>query len=168
MGWVEARGADFMDIFGVRVAFGAGLGAYVRVTEYAQLGFQLRGPSEEGLPKPRDSDLRSVRCVVVGTNGRYGGAWYESSREYMFPGWSTRNSDLLHIDREVIAGYVSPHGRLDAWRGAVGAGLHLLLIGAEAEVHPFEIIDFVAGIAGYDPSGDDVPVVWGGEEPPAS
>ena len=49
----------------------------------------------------------------------------------------------------------------------MGAGLHLLLLGVEAEVHPFEIIDFVAGLVGYDPSGDDVPVGFGSDEPPS-
>jgi hypothetical protein len=165
MGWVEARGADLMDVFGVRLAFGAGLGIYVRATEYAQLGFVIRGPSEGGLPKPEDVELRSVPCLVVGTIGRYGGAWFETSSEYMFPAWSTRDSDLLYIHRKVIVGYVSPHGRLDAWRGAVGGGVHLLLVGVEAEVFPFEIVDFIAGLVGYDPSGDDVPVVSGIEEP---
>jgi hypothetical protein len=31
-------------IVGVRVGVGVGLGVYVRATEYAQLGFMLRGP----------------------------------------------------------------------------------------------------------------------------
>lgn len=157
-GWMEARGADFMDIFGVRVAFGAGLGIYVRATEYAQLGFMMRGPDQRALPKPEDSNLRAVPCFMVGTIGRYGGAWFDATREVMFPGWSTRNEDGLYIDREVIAGYVSPHGRLDNWRGSFGGGLHLLLVGAEAEVNPYEIFDFLGGLVGYDPSGDDVPV----------
>ncbi len=158
MGWMEARGADFMDMFGVRVAFGAGLSAYVRATEYVQLGFVMRGPDQRALPKPEDSSLRSVPCFMVGTIGRYGGAWFDATRELMFPGWSSRDSNKLHIDREVIAGYVSPHGKLDSWRGSVGLGVHLVLIGVEAEITPYEIWDFVGGLVGYDPSGDDVPV----------
>jgi len=157
-GWLEARGADFMDMFGVRLGFGAGLGAYVRVTEYAQLGFMMRGPDQRELPKPEDTNLRSVPCLMVGTIGRYGGAWFDATRELMVPGWSSRDRDGLYIDREVIAGYVSPHGRLDNWRGSVGGGVHLLLIGAAAEVNPYEIFDFLGGLVGYDPSGDDVPV----------
>ena len=157
-GWMEARGADFMDMFGVRLAFGAGLGVYVRATEYAQLGFMMRGPDQRELPKPEDANLRAVPCFMVGTIGRYGGAWFDATRELMLPGWSTRNQSGLYIDREVIAGYVSPHGRLDIWRGSVGGGVHLLLVGAEAEVNPYEIFDFLGGLVGYDPPGDDVPV----------
>ncbi len=166
LGWMEARGADLMDVFGVRVAFGAGLSAYVRATEYVQLGFVLRGPDQRELPKPEDSRLRSVPCFMVGTIGRYGGAWFDTTRELMFPAWSSRDEDVLNIDRRVIAGYVSPHGRQDNWRGAFGAGVHLVLVGVEAEVFPWEIWDFVAGLVGYDPSGDDVPVGPPSDEDP--
>ena len=156
--WFEARGADLMDTFGVRLAVGAGLGAYVRVTEYAQFGGMMRGPGEATLPRPEGATVRSVPCFMVGTIGRYGGAWFDSTREFMLPGWSSRDSDALYIEREIIAGYVSPYGRRDDWRGSVGAGLHVLLVGAEAEIRPWEIYDFLAGLVGYDPSGDDVPV----------
>ena len=161
LGWMQARGADFMDIFGIRVAVGPGLGAYARVTQYAQFGFTMRGPSETYLPKPEDVQLRSVPCVVVGTIGRYGGAWFDSTREVMLPGWSLRQSDTLHIHRQNIAGYVSPHGEYDNWELSIGAGVHFLLVGAEAELRPLEILDFVAGLLGYDPSEDDVPVAVG-------
>lgn len=157
-GWFEARGADVMDVVGVRVAFGTGLGAYVRATRYVQLGAVYKGPAERDLPHPKDASLRSVPVFTFGTIGRYGGAWFEASQEWMLPGWSSRDGDPLLIDREVIAGYVTPHGRGDEWAQSFGLGAHLFLVGAEAEVRPWEIVDLVAGLVGYDPSGDDVPV----------
>lgn len=158
-GWLAARGADLMDVVGVRVAVGTGLGAYVRVTQVAQLGFMMRGPEEQGLPRPQDSGVRGVPCLMVGTIGRYGGVWKENTREYMLPGWSSRETDLFAVNREVVAGYVSPRGAEDPWRWAVGAGAHLVLLGAEVEMRPFEIVDFLSGLVGYDPSSDDVPVL---------
>ncbi|GJM21761.1 MAG: hypothetical protein DHS20C15_16760 [Planctomycetota bacterium] len=158
LGWLEARGADAMDVIGVRVALGPGLGVHARATRYMALGAMWRGPTERELPHPKDGQLRSVPCFFFGTIGRYGGAWFESSSEYMLPGWSTRDADPLLIEREVIAGYVTPHGEADSWEQSFGVGAHLLLAGAEVEVRPWEVLDFVAGLIGYDPSSDDVPV----------
>jgi hypothetical protein len=163
--WLEARGADAMDIFGVRLGVGVGLGAWVRATEYAQLGFMFRGPGESRLvissetAHNEDFRARGVPCVMTGTIGRYGGLWFESSREVMVPLYSNRDEAQSPIRREAVAGVVSPDGRLDDWRGSFGVGAHLLLVGAEFELRPWQIVDFLAGLAGYDPSGDDVPVL---------
>jgi hypothetical protein len=161
-GWLAARGADFMDIVGLRVYVGPGLGAYVRATQYVQLGILKKGPGEQDLPAPKGDDLRAIPCVGFGTIGRYGGLWLEGSSEVMFPGWSSRDrapsaESPLAIRRETLAGYVAPHGELDMWRESFGLGAHLLLAGVEAEVRPFQLIDFLGGIAGYDPAGDDLP-----------
>ena len=169
-GWLAARGADLMDIVGVRVAVGPGLGAYVRATQYLQFGIIKKGPGERDLPSPKGGEPRAVNCFVFGTIGRYGGAWFESSTEVMFPGWSSRDRRLtadkgLAIDRDVIAGYVSPHGEHDMWREAFGVGAHLILIGAEVEVRPFQLLDFLLGIGGYDPAGDDLPADSGSSPP---
>lgn len=157
-GWFSARGADLMDVVGVRVMLGPGLGVYVRATEYAQLGAVFRGPSERTVPTPEGQAIRSVPCFVFGTIGRYGGAWFERASEVMLPGWSSRDDDPLLIDREVVAGIVPLHGEDDRWRASFGAGVHLLLVGVEAEVRPLQVLDLLAGLVGYDPSGDDVPV----------
>ena len=161
-GWLEARGADFLDMFGVRLSLGAGLGAYARATEFAQLGFMKKGPAEQDLPAPQGGSARAVPCVVIGNIGRYGGMWFESSTEGMLPGWSTR--DIVRevesrplIVRENISGYVTPHGEYDDWRWSLGLGLHLIVAGLEAELRPLQIVDFFAGIAGFDPAGDDLP-----------
>jgi hypothetical protein len=164
--WLEARGADAMDIFGVRLGLGVGLGAYVRATEVFQLGFMYRGPGESRLvissEAAHDDDfrVRGVPCVMFGTIGRYGGLWYESASEIMVPLYSNRDEAQSPIRREVVAGVVSPDGREDGWRGSFGVGVHALLAGVEAELRPWQIVDFLAGLAGYDPSGDDVPVDW--------
>jgi hypothetical protein len=162
--WLEARGADMMDVVGVRLGVGVGLGAYVRITESAQLGFMLRGPAETALVGESESaqsdsfEVRGVPCVMVGTIGRYGGLWSERSREVMIPFYSTRDGVYSPIRRWIIAGVVPLDGRADNWRGSIGAGLHAVIIGAEAEVRPWELVDFFAGLLGYDPGGDDVPV----------
>jgi hypothetical protein len=163
--WMEARGADFMDVFGLRLAAGVGLGAYVRATEYMQLGVMYRGPAESRLvvssetPHTEDFRVRGVPCVVAGTIGRYGGLWYENTREVMLPLYDNRDEPQSPIRREIIAGVVSLDGSADDWRGSFGLGFHALLIGGEFEVRPWQAVDFLAGLIGYDPSGDDVPVV---------
>jgi hypothetical protein len=162
--WLGARGADMMDVVGLRLGVGVGLGAYARVTESAQLGFMLRGPAETQLVGASESarddsfEVRGVPCVMVGTIGRYGGLWSERSREVMIPFYSTRDGVYSPIHRSIIAGVVPLDGAADNWRGSVGAGLHAVILGAEAEVRPWELLDFLAGLLGYDPSGDDVPV----------
>jgi hypothetical protein len=162
--WFVARGADMMDTVGVRLGVGVGLGAYARITQSAQLGFMLRGPAETELVGASETarsdrfEVRGVPCVMVGTIGRYGGLWSERSREVMIPFYSTRDEVPGPIRRRIIAGVVPLDGEADNWRGSVGAGLHLVVLGVEAEVRPFEFLDFFAGLLGYDPSADDVPV----------
>ena len=169
--WLEARGADLMDVFGVRAGVGVGLGAYVRATEYAQLGFMLRGPSESTLGSASEASLgdsfrvRSVPCLMFGTIGRYGGVWFDSTREFMVPGWSSRDEPRSPIRRDTVAGIVPPEGQQDDWRGEIGIGVHLLLVGVEIELRPWQLVDFLGGLVGYDPSGDDVPVAGAGAEP---
>ena len=163
--WLEARGADFMDIFGVRLAVGPGLGAYVRATEYLQLGAMYRGPSESQLVGAADSPgedsfrVRGVPCLMFGTIGRWGGLWTERSREVMVPGYSNRDEPRSPIRRESIAGIVPEDGRADNWRASFGLGVQVVILGAEAEVRPLEIFDFLGGLVGYDPATDDVPVL---------
>ncbi|MCB9896374.1 MAG: hypothetical protein H6825_00085 [Planctomycetes bacterium] len=158
-GWLAARGADLMDVVGVRLAFGTGLGVYARITRFLQFGFMMRGPEEQDLPRPQESGVRGVPCLMVGTIGRYGGLWTENTREFMLPGWSSRDTDLFAVNRQVIAGYVGQHGREDLWQYSVGVGAHLVLFGVEVEVRPFQVFDFLSGLVGYDPSSDDVPVL---------
>jgi hypothetical protein len=160
-GWAEARGADLMDVIGLRVAVGPGLGVYARVTEVLQLGYLSMGRAELYLPSPSDASLRSFPAVVFGLRGRYGGIWFESSTEIMLPGFSNRDYEVAivrerPIQRESIAGYVTPHGEYDNWEYEVGVGVHLFVLGVQAELRPFEVIDLLAGLLGYDPAGDDV------------
>ncbi|GEM_PF-1964595 len=168
-GWAEARGADFMDVFGVRIALGPGLGAAVRVTEAIQLGYIAMGQAELTLPSPKGVSLRGFPALVFGLRGRYGGLWYESSEELRLPGFSSRDFEVSTsreqpIQRESIAGYMTPHGEYDNWRYEIGAGVYFFVAGAEAEVRPLELLDLLAGLLGYDPAGDDLP---GSAEVPA-
>jgi hypothetical protein len=162
--WFEARGADLMDTVGVRAGVGVGLGAYVRATKYVQLGFMQRGPAERELvggsesSRSQDFQVRALPTLMFGTIGRYGGLWLENSRELMLPGWSNRGGPRSPIQRSSLTGVVSPDGSADDWEHEVAVGLHVILLGAEVGVRPWQIVDFFAGLIGYDPSGDDVPV----------
>lgn len=161
-GWTEARGADLMDIFGLRIAVGPGLGATVRVTEALQFGYMAMGQAELSLPSPKGVSLRGFPAVVFGMRGRYGGIWYESSQELMLPGFSSRDygARTVHdrpIQREVISGYVTPHGQHDNWQYEIGLGAHFLAVGVQAEVRLLEALDFLAGLLSFDPAGDDLP-----------
>ena len=169
--WMEARGADFMDMVGVRVGVGVGLGVYVRATEWLQLGFMRRGPTEtslvggSGTVREESFRVRGVPCAMFGTIGRYGGLWTESTREVMLPGYSNRFDVVSPIRREIIAGVVPLDGLADDWEASFGLGVHAIVLGLEAEVRPLQIVDFIAGLLGYDPAGDDVPVLESGESP---
>ena len=168
-GWFTARGADFMDIFGLRIGVGIGLGAYVRATEWVQLGMMWRGPSETSLVGASGSvrtegfKVRGVPCAMFGTIGRYGGLWSEYSHEVMLPAYTNRRDVVPPIKREAFAGVVPPDGLADDWEASFGAGVHAVVVGLEAEVRPLQLLDFLAGLLGYDPSGDDVPVLEPGE-----
>jgi hypothetical protein len=168
-GYLQARGADFMDIFGVRIGVGIGLGAYVRATEWAQLGMMWRGPSgtylvgTAGSARDVGFRVRGVPCAMFGTIGRYGGLWVESSREIMLPGYTNRFDVVPPIRREIVAGVVPPNGLEDDWQASFGFGFQAVVVGFEAEVRPLQVFDFLAGLLGYDPAGDDVPVVESGE-----
>jgi hypothetical protein len=171
--WLEARGADAMDVVGVRLGVGIGLGAYVRATEWAQLGLMRRGPADSALVggssgSVRDEGfrVRGVPCAMFGTIGRWGGLWTETSREIMLPAYSNRGDVVPPIRREVVAGAVPLDGLADDWRFAFGAGVHAVILGVEAEVRPLQVLDFLGGLLGYDPSGDDVPVLESGEPLP--
>lgn len=172
--WLEARGADAMDIVGLRLGVGIGLGAWVRATEWAQLGLMRRGPTEtdlvggSGTAHAEGFRVRGVPCAMFGTIGRWGGLWTESSREILLPAYSNRGDVVPPIRREVVAGAVSPDGSADDWRLSFGAGVHALILGVEAELRPVQVLDFVAGLLGYDPAGDDVPVLESGAPLPRS
>jgi len=166
--WLEARGADLMDVASVRVGVGVGLGGYVRATRLVQLGFMTRGPGDvrtiegPGTESGLESSPRAVPVWMFGTWGRWGGAWLDSTWEVMLPGYTVRD-----VRREVLSGRLSPDGLDDPWRSSFGAGVHAVLVGVEGEVRPFEAIDFVGAFFGLDPSGDDVPVVEFEDQPSA-
>ncbi len=173
--WLEARGADAMDVVGVRIGVGIGLGAYVRASEWAQLGLMRRGPAESSLlgggsgsVREEGFRVRGVPCAMFGTIGRWGGLWTESSREIMLPAYSNRGDVIAPIRREIVAGAVPLDGLADDWRLSLGAGVHAVILGLEAEVRPLQMLDFLSGLLGYDPAGDDVPVFESGEPLPRS
>ena len=40
-------------------------------------------------------------------------------------------------------------------KSEIGIGLHLLVVGVDTGIDPVEIGDFIVGLIGKDPSGDD-------------
>jgi|GEM_PF-3335646 len=144
LGWLTERGLDFLDMGSARVSFGPGLRAHVRVTKLAQIGIGKLGAAEVttmGFTFP---------LYKLGFLKREGGLWEERSHEI--------GISLLyyyHVIGEPLGGNKTTFSPEDRGFWEIGAALHWLLIGAEAELRPLEMLDFAFGFFGMDLMDDD-------------
>ncbi len=144
----RARVLDLSDIVALRIGVGPGLLVQARATRYVALGVGSIGPAHvfSGGFRPE--------CYFLGWNGREGGVWIERRTEY---GISTFYG--CEATGESQAGNVTRFG-LDGRRTFdVGAEAYLALVGLAVDARVEEALDFVAGIFGFDPEGDDTAAV---------
>lgn len=128
--YLPNRVMDLVDIFRLRLKVGPGLGATVRMTDYAAFFAGRQHTVFVGLPGPRYPDI--VRWPVG----------FENQRGIVLAGVDASDT-LTHPPR---------YGFSEA-----GVGLHLGIVGAEAGVDPFEVADFLAGFFLMDLRSDDYP-----------
>jgi hypothetical protein len=148
--YLNNRGADVADILRGKLMFGPGIGIKAEATRVLHAGI-----------------LYSRRAFAIGLGNREAGTWRESvlswgalvgyHDEYETEpipylsgsyGWNFAGGD----DGGVFE--TSGHGgALDLLTFRLSA---MLVIGFDIELRVGEIIDFFAGIAQFDPSGDDV------------
>ncbi len=128
--YIPNRAMDFLDIFRLRLRFGPGLAANVRVTDYGAFSAGQYDSVYVGLPGPRYP--HRVRSPI----GR------ESLRGIVLAGVDATD-DTLHGPE------YSP--------SEFNAGVHLLVAGVELGIDPLEIWDFLVGFFLFDPIRDDYP-----------
>ena len=126
--YLPNRVLDLADIFRCRLRVGPGLAAHVRATRYVNAYAGSYRSVYLGLPGPRRGP--ALRPPL----GR------EDWRGLMLLGVDATDATPL------APGYSDSEF-------AVGA--HLLLVGAEVGLDPVQVADFLAGLIGLDPRGDD-------------
>jgi hypothetical protein len=139
---------DLAQIVDVSFTMGPGLGASVRVTELAQVGFG-------------DFDGRSVGLV----EGRFAAAREQQSElgvSLLHTYAVRRESDQLLAIRHPYFGDPGFEEHPLSWQMEsdrqatdVGLGFHFFIFGVNVALHPSELLDFMAGCCGFDPQKDD-------------
>ena len=126
--YVPNRVLDLVDIFRLRLRAGPGLAVHAQATELLSFYAGSYKSVYAGLPGPRETaELRSF-----------------AGREDL------RGLVLLGVDATDDTPH---HPGFANTEFAVGA--HLLLVGAEIGLDPVQLGDFLAGLIGLDPRGDD-------------
>ena len=146
--WLPNRLLDVLDLVKASVGVGPGMGFELYATENAWIGYET---------------LRSWRLAL---DGRASGVYEEGHhREWhlgsragehaqagRIPLWALK--DMRPFEAPVRPGVPAVPERLrDDWD--IGIRAHLLLVGAEVLIRPFELFDFIVGLWGDDPGEDD-------------
>ena len=142
--FLKKRGMDLLDTFSFRISVGPGIRAHARVTQLLQAGVGYMGPAEGRTMG------HTFSVYKLGYLKREGGLWEERSAELgisLFYYYQTKG--------EYLGGNKRTWGPEDRGFWDIGMAGHWLLIGAEAEVRPDEILDFIWGFFGYDLLEDD-------------
>jgi hypothetical protein len=143
------RGHDWAELFEARCTIGPGLAAHARATELLQIGASsLAEAHAVGLMEGRITVVREERSelglsLLHQYEYRRSGSKLLDVRNPRFgdPGW----------ERHPLS-WQTEHDRQLA---DVGLGLHIIYVGVDATFHLGELWDAVAGLVGFDPSGDD-------------
>jgi len=143
------RGHDFAELLEARCTFGPGLAAHARATELLQIGVtSLEEAHAIGLMEGRVTVVREERDEL--------GLSLLHQYEYRRKG-----DELLDIRNPRFGdpGFerhpLSWQTEHDRHLADVGLGLHIVYVGVDATFHFGELWDALAGLVGFDPSGDD-------------
>ena len=128
--YIPNRLLDLIDRVRVRVRVGPGLAMDLRATKAADLFIGTYGSVYAGLPGPR---MRRMPVLPVGLESRTG-------------------VEVSVADATAGLGVGPGYSPTE-----IGAGVQLLILGADAGFDPMEIVDFVGGFFLWDPRGDDWP-----------
>lgn len=142
--FLKKRFMDLLDTFSFRIAAGPGIRGHARITKLVQVGAGYVGPAEG------KTGGHTFPVYKLGYLKREGGLWKEHTTELgisLFYYYQTVG--------EFVGGNKRTWGPEDRGFWDIGLAGHWLLIGAEAEIRPDEIIDFFSGFFGYDLMDDD-------------
>lgn len=128
--YIPNRVLDLLDMVRIRLRVGPGLALDLRATEAADLFVGTYGSVYAGLPGPR---MRRMPVLPVGLESRTG-------------------VEVSVADVSTGLG-VGP----DYSPTEIGAGVQLLIVGADVGFDPMEIVDFIGGFFLWDPRRDDWP-----------
>ncbi len=161
--YARDRAADFADIWRANVAVGPGLGIVGFATQYLRAGAIFSHGEHAGMVGREvgfwNEGRLEAELILTGNNGLRitPRAWSTVRRGSRDNGWE--RNPLLGIRGHVwqINWYDFRWGREPEVSGPAEFGLraHMLVVGGEAGVRLDEIVDFVAGLWGADPCGDD-------------
>ncbi len=146
--WLPDRLLDLLDIVSFDVHFGPGAFADVHVTRALQVAGGFRATGGLGIHDQRSIGMKSQAdagltlialgtytygATLVGTSGTHGST----------DSWSGLHQPSSPLYQELR----------DYW--ALGASATAVFIGAEADFHPLQLADFLAGLVGIDFLNDD-------------
>lgn len=146
--WLPDRILDLIDVATFGVHFGVGAFADAHVTRALQVGGGVRTTGGLGLHDGRSLGLKSqgeagLAAIAAGSHS-YAGALIGTSGAHSV----VDNGVGLHRPSSPLYQKIR-----DYW--AIGGSATLGIIGAEAELHPLQFVDFVAGFVGIDFLNDD-------------
>jgi len=126
--YIPNRVLDLIDIFRLRVKVGPGVSGSLRLTSVAAFYAGTHNTVYVGLPGPRCAQQKPR-------------PWGREKEKGII---------LFGVDATDDSLFESEHSPSE-----IGLGLHLLVVGLDAGIDPVEIGDFLSGIIGRDPKGDD-------------
>lgn len=127
--YIPNRLLDAWDIARLRLRIGPGIAADVRVTKLVSAFLGAYGTVYAGLPGPRNGPMPKLPV-----------------------GFESRNGAQLSIVDVTAEGDVGP----DYGPAEIGLGLQVLIVGFDAGVEPWELLDFAAGLFFIDLRDDDL------------
>lgn len=154
--WLPDRLLDALDLVSFEVAMGPGLLVDVHATHAVQLAAGGRATLGAGWHEGRSLGIqflleRGAALPAFGDWNTYAfrrGTGPSQVGAGRTRGWRGPDNPLFHDLR-------------DYW--AVGAGVHVVYVGASVDLHPVQLFDLLAGVIGFDPLGDDLATTRGQE-----
>jgi len=146
--YIPDRILDLADIFSLEFSVGGQLGVEAWITRGFQVSAYTGMTVGLGWLGKKQFGVQNSQLFNLGL-GPFG--VYRNYTDQSGTGGDKNSSDIFYLhkpSRDVYQKYQ------DYW--SVGFRVGLIFFGFRFEVHPYEIYDFFAGIAGFDPGNDDL------------